>query len=125
MHISKERSHCILGRSMGHLQYILPKMQWLLCCFYIDLFYFFFISNVLFFRYLHEKDPNEWTVDRLTESFPLTRDGIIGVLKRNGPKSLEKVLRQDKQVTAFVELFIFILQIIFHYHINCNYFPII
>ena len=51
-------------------------------------------------------------MDRLTESFPLTRDGVIGVLKRNSPKSLEKVLRQDKQVIAFVELFIFILSII-------------
>jgi len=57
-------------------------------------------------RYLHEKDPNEWTVDRLTESFPLTRDGIIGVLKRNGPNSLEKVLRQDKQAAENWKLLI-------------------
>jgi len=57
-------------------------------------------------RYLHEKDPNEWTVDRLTESFPLTRDGVKGVLKIKGAKNLESLRRQDKQAAENWKLLI-------------------
>jgi len=48
-------------------------------------------------RYLHQKDPHEWTIERLTESFPVDRFGVKKILKSSGPKSLESLHRLDKQ----------------------------
>ena len=55
------------------------------------------------FRYLHQKDPHEWTIERLTESFPVDRFGVKKILKNSGPKSLQSLHRLDKQVD--LELF--------------------
>jgi len=48
-------------------------------------------------RYLHQKDPHEWTIERLTESFPVDRFGVKKILKNSGPKSLQSLHRLDKQ----------------------------
>ncbi len=50
-------------------------------------------------RYLNQEFPEEWTVDRLAESFPISHDGVIKILKsRYQPKSLDEVVRHDKRV---------------------------
>ena len=52
---------------------------------------------------MHQKDPHEWTIERLTESFPVDRFGVKKILKSSGSKSLESLHRLDKQVD--LELF--------------------
>lgn len=50
-------------------------------------------------RFLHNEFPDEWTVDRLAESFPTSREGIIKILKsRFQPKSLAEVVKHDERV---------------------------
>ena len=50
-------------------------------------------------RYLHAEFPEEWTLERLVESFPISRDGLIRLLRsRFQPGSLEEVLEHDERV---------------------------
>ena len=50
-------------------------------------------------RYLNKEYPEEWTVDRLAESFPCSRDGIVRVLKsRYRPQSLKELQKHDRRV---------------------------
>ena len=50
------------------------------------------------FRYLHGKDPNEWTVDRLTESFPVDARGVHAILKARSLANPNQIRKQDLQV---------------------------
>ena len=61
----------------------------------------YFVICLLFVRYLHQKDPHEWTVDRLAESFPVDKYGVKKILKSSGPRSLEGIQRLDFQVSRF------------------------
>lgn len=50
-------------------------------------------------RYLHAEFPDEWTLERLAESFPIDRDGLIKILKSKFmPRTIGEVIRHDKQV---------------------------
>lgn len=50
-------------------------------------------------RFLHNEYPNEWTIDRLAESFPTSREGVIKILKsRFQPKSLAEIVKHDERV---------------------------
>ena len=50
-------------------------------------------------RFLNNEYPDEWTVDRLAESFPTSREGIIKILKsRFQPKSLAEIVKHDERV---------------------------
>lgn len=50
-------------------------------------------------RFLSNEYPDEWTVDRLSESFPVSRDGVVKLLKSQfRPKSLEEVVKHDRRV---------------------------
>lgn len=50
-------------------------------------------------RHLHKKDPEEWTIERLAQSFPATEEVIGKILKAKWtPKSLEHVQRHDESV---------------------------
>ncbi|XP_033223526.1 uncharacterized protein LOC117177137 [Belonocnema kinseyi] len=55
---------------------------------------------------LHERDPNEWSVERLSESFPALPATIKKVLHAKwSPKSVETVLRYDEKVISNWEAF--------------------
>lgn len=50
-------------------------------------------------RFLHQEQPDEWTVDRLTESFPVSRDGVVKILRSAfRPRSLNDIARHDRSV---------------------------
>ncbi|XP_052102327.1 uncharacterized protein LOC127735924 [Mytilus californianus] len=51
-------------------------------------------------RYLNQEYPEEWTVDKLIESFPVSREGVIGILKSTYLPSDEKEIRKhdDKAI---------------------------
>uniref|UniRef100_A0A8D9AWL4 Neurite outgrowth-associated protein n=1 Tax=Cacopsylla melanoneura TaxID=428564 RepID=A0A8D9AWL4_9HEMI len=49
-------------------------------------------------KVLHEQDPDEWTVDKLSMSFPATPSIIIKVLKSNTPRSSERMKEHDTEV---------------------------
>ena len=50
-------------------------------------------------RYLNAEFPDEWTVDRLAESFPVDRNGVINIIKSKfGPRSIGDVIRHDRRV---------------------------
>ncbi|XP_013403113.1 uncharacterized protein LOC106168553 [Lingula anatina] len=50
-------------------------------------------------RYLHREFPQEWTVDRLSESFPVSRHGIIQILKSSYvPRDLQEITKHDNRV---------------------------
>ena len=53
------------------------------------------VYSCVFYRYLHQKDPNEWTLERLAESFPVDKFGVKKVLKRRLSGSIEEI---DKEV---------------------------
>jgi len=48
-------------------------------------------------RYLHQKDPNEWTLERLAESFPVDKFGVKKVLKRRLSGSIEEIDKEAIQ----------------------------
>lgn len=55
---------------------------------------------------LHERDPNEWSVERLSESFPALPATIKKVLHTKwSPKSVETILRYDDKVINNWEAF--------------------
>ena len=56
----------------------------------------------LVFRYLHQKDPHEWTVERLVESFPTDKYEVKKVLKSKGPRSQEVMHKLDNQVSLSI-----------------------
>ncbi|XP_076105097.1 uncharacterized protein LOC143073434 isoform X2 [Mytilus galloprovincialis] len=45
-------------------------------------------------RYLNQEYPEEWTVDKLIESFPVSREGVIGILKSTYIPSDEREIRK-------------------------------
>lgn len=48
---------------------------------------------------LHESNPEEWTVERLSESFPVLPESVQKILSANWlPKSVEKVMQYDNVV---------------------------
>ena len=50
-------------------------------------------------RYLHAEFPDEWTLERLAESFPVDRNGVIKILKsKYVPRTIGDVIRHDKRV---------------------------
>ena len=51
-------------------------------------------------RYLHQEFPDVWTVDKLAQSFPVSREGVIKILQSNSwqPKSLKELLKHDNAV---------------------------
>lgn len=50
-------------------------------------------------RYLNSEFPEEWTVDRLAESFPVSREGVVRLLRsRWVPRNLQELLRHDRAV---------------------------
>ncbi|XP_063434049.1 uncharacterized protein LOC134715652 [Mytilus trossulus] len=51
-------------------------------------------------RYLNQEYPEEWTVEKLIESFPVSREGVIGILKSTYLPSDEKEIRKhdDKAI---------------------------
>lgn len=50
-------------------------------------------------RKLHESNPEEWTVERLSESFPVLPESVQKILSANWlPKSVEKVMQYDNVV---------------------------
>lgn len=57
-------------------------------------------------RYLNENDPDEWTIERLSESFPVTSDIIIKILKAKWyPDDVQRVIKHDEVVRKNWELF--------------------
>ncbi|XP_043288893.1 uncharacterized protein [Venturia canescens] len=50
-------------------------------------------------RLLHSEDPNKWSLDRLSESFPASRETITKILRSKWlPKSVEAIRNHDVQV---------------------------
>ncbi len=50
-------------------------------------------------RYLNQEYPDEWTIERLAESFPVSQEGIVKLLKsRFVPRSVEQVVKHDQKV---------------------------
>lgn len=50
-------------------------------------------------RYLHLEFPDEWTVERLSESFPISKEGVIKLLRSKFvPESIEQIIKHDKRV---------------------------
>ncbi|XP_068157687.1 uncharacterized protein [Drosophila tropicalis] len=50
-------------------------------------------------RLLHERDPDEWTIERLAESFPATPDVVEKVLRAKWrPRSLQRIRTHDESV---------------------------
>jgi hypothetical protein len=50
-------------------------------------------------RFLVEEYPDEWGIDQIVESFPITRNGVIRLLKSKFvPKTMEELVRHDKAV---------------------------
>lgn len=57
-------------------------------------------------RYLNKKDPNEWTPERLSESFPAIEEVIIKVLKAKWtPANMKRVQKHDEKVKQNWDLF--------------------
>jgi len=48
-------------------------------------------------RHLHQKDPHEWTLERLAESFPIDTYGVKKVLRSKLPRNAERVRQLDQQ----------------------------
>ena len=59
--------------------------------------------NLTCFRYLHAKDPKDWTVEKLAEGFPVDKRGVKLILKSKGEKRLESMKNQDKEVIDFFD----------------------
>ena len=52
-------------------------------------------------RFLNQEYSDEWPVDRLAESFPTSREGVIKILKSKWhPQNLKEVVRHDRRVRA-------------------------
>lgn len=50
-------------------------------------------------RYLHAEFPDEWTIERLAEGFPVDRNGVIKIIKSKfAPHSISEVIRHDRRV---------------------------
>ncbi|CAH1796954.1 unnamed protein product [Owenia fusiformis] len=50
-------------------------------------------------RFLFNEYPNEWTIDRLAASFPVSREGVIKIIKsKSVRKSEEQILQHDLRV---------------------------
>ncbi|KAL5004172.1 hypothetical protein ScPMuIL_017628 [Solemya velum] len=50
-------------------------------------------------RFLNLQNPDEWTIDRLTQSFPVSRDGVIKVLQSSYiPKNATEIKKHDNRV---------------------------
>ena len=50
-------------------------------------------------RYLHQEFPEDWTVEKLAQSFPISKDGICKLLKSSYViKTPEKILKHDLNV---------------------------
>ncbi|EZA61041.1 uncharacterized protein LOC105287565 [Ooceraea biroi] len=50
-------------------------------------------------RKLHETDPEEWTIERLSESFPALPETVQKILKAKwAPKSVDRVIQYDNAV---------------------------
>lgn len=50
-------------------------------------------------RFLHEKDPVEWTLEKLSESFPALPETVYRIIRAKwSPKSVDKVVHYDKVV---------------------------
>ena len=51
-------------------------------------------------RYLHQEYPEEWPVDRLAKSFPVSKEGVVKILKSKFvPKTVDEIIRHDERVT--------------------------
>nr|CAI5818558.1 unnamed protein product [Callosobruchus analis] len=55
-------------------------------------------------KYLRSSDPEEWTIERLAESFPATPEIIQRVIRANYTKPESKILNHDKSVQKNWEL---------------------
>ena len=53
---------------------------------------------IIFFRFLHSKDPKEWTLEKLAESFPVDKRGVKAILKSRPPRTMHSLQLQDKEV---------------------------
>jgi len=51
-------------------------------------------------KYLHKKDPIEWSIERLSESFPATTSVIVKVLKSRTVYEPEKIRKYNDEVTT-------------------------
>ncbi|ELU07824.1 hypothetical protein CAPTEDRAFT_193197 [Capitella teleta] len=50
-------------------------------------------------RYLHAEFPDEWGVDQLAESFPVSPEGVVRLLKSKWvPRNLQDLIKHDKRV---------------------------
>jgi len=49
-------------------------------------------------RFLHSKDPKEWTLEKLAESFPVDKRGVKAILKSRPPRTMHSLQLQDKEV---------------------------
>ncbi|XP_062559131.1 uncharacterized protein LOC134223923 [Armigeres subalbatus] len=57
-------------------------------------------------RYLHNFDPEEWSVDKLVESFPADRYTVVKIIKSKWiPRDADRVQRHDEAVKENWELF--------------------
>lgn len=57
-------------------------------------------------RYLHNFDPEEWSIDKLVESFPADRYTIVKIIKAKWiPRDANRVQRHDETVQENWELF--------------------
>lgn len=54
-----------------------------------------------FYRHLHQKDPHEWTLERLAESFPIDTYGVKKVLRSKLPRNAERMRQLDQQVISY------------------------
>ncbi|XP_041361127.1 uncharacterized protein LOC121377263 [Gigantopelta aegis] len=72
-------------------------------------------------RLLNRKDPDEWTVDRLADSFPVSRDSIIRILKSTyRPTTDAEIAKHDQRARNHFLAFKSALddeQIAFHDHV--------
>lgn len=49
--------------------------------------------------FLSQEYPDEWNPDRISESFPISREGVIRLLKSSySPRTQEELLRHDRRV---------------------------
>ena len=55
-------------------------------------------------RYLNQTFPDEWTPDRLSQSFPISREGVVRLLRSTYvPRTLADIYRHDSRVQKTVK----------------------
>ena len=52
-------------------------------------------------RYLRQEFPDEWTVERIAKSFPVTAEGVVKLLKsKYSPENQPEIIKHDKRVKS-------------------------